>query len=138
VRGELTSSHFAEPFWAFDCALIFWVIIKYGQDSVHSYELKSALFAANCMSSASSSSSTTRNIGIQLTFSGFDVDPPNMWITHGGQIFLPFLGSSTAFKIRDTLEHFIRQMGAMPWGLAAFQKQVLTLLLDAEDGKGPE
>lgn len=61
-----------------------------------------------------------------------------MWITHGGQIFLPFLGSSTAFKIRDTLEHFIRQMGAMPWGLAAFQKQVLTLLLDAEDGKGPE
>lgn len=49
-RCKLTNSHFAEPFWAFDCALIFWVIIKYGQESVHSSELKSALFAANCMS----------------------------------------------------------------------------------------
>jgi acyl dehydratase len=72
----------------------------------------------------------------ELMATGFDVDPPSMWLTHGGQIFLPFLGSSTALKIRDTLEHFIRQMSAMPWGLAAFQKQVLTLLLEAEDGGG--
>ena len=63
---------------------------------------------------------------------GFDVDPPSMWLQHGGQIFLPFLGSSTSLKIKDTLEFFIRQIAAMPWGLAGFQKQVLTLLLENE------
>lgn len=42
------SRHYAEPYWAFDCALIFWSVIKFGQESINSSELKSALFAANC------------------------------------------------------------------------------------------
>lgn len=66
---------------------------------------------------------------------GFDVDPPAMWVQHGGQMFLPFLGSSTTLKMKDTVQFFIAQMNAMPWGMAAFQKQVLTLLLEVERGK---
>lgn len=56
-----------------------------------------------------------------------------MWVQHGGQLFLPFLGASTSLKMKDTLQFFITQMEAMPWGLAAFQKQVLTLLLEMEE-----
>jgi hypothetical protein len=57
-----------------------------------------------------------------------------MWVQHGGQMFLPFLGSSTTLKMRETIGFFVAQMNAMPWGMAAFQKQVLTLLIDM-DGK---
>lgn len=65
---------------------------------------------------------------------GFDVDPPLMWVQHGGQMFLPFLGSSTTLKMKETIEFFIAQMNAMPWGMAAFQRQVLVVLLQAETG----
>ena len=41
-------SALSELFWTFDCALVFWAIVKYAGHRLSSTELKSALFAANC------------------------------------------------------------------------------------------
>jgi hypothetical protein len=55
-----------------------------------------------------------------------------MWIDHGGQLILPFLGSSTGFTVHNILGHFIDQLRQMPWGMAGMYKQVLEKLVEQE------
>ena len=55
-----------------------------------------------------------------------------MWVEHGGQLILPFIGSSANFSIKDILRHFITQLNKMPWGMAGMYKQVLEKLLQEE------
>jgi hypothetical protein len=45
---ELISRAFPEAFWAFDCALVLWAIVKYGGDRLRATGPRPALFAANC------------------------------------------------------------------------------------------
>jgi hypothetical protein len=63
---------------------------------------------------------------------GFDADPPSVWIEHGGQIVMPFLGSSTSMTVVDTLKLFMDRLDMSPWGLAGQFRQVLAKLLEAE------
>jgi hypothetical protein len=53
-----------------------------------------------------------------------------MWIERGGQLIIPFLGSTISITTRSVLEHFIAQLGKMPWGLAVMYKQVLERLVE--------
>ncbi|ORY25649.1 fungal-specific transcription factor domain-domain-containing protein [Naematelia encephala] len=110
LMSEFPRGAFPELFWMFDCALVFWAVVKYGLDSLKSSELRSALFAANW----------------------FDTDPPQVWLEHGGQIVFPYLGSSSTMNVKDTLTLFMNRIDSMPWGLATQFRQVLAKLLDAE------
>lgn len=56
-----------------------------------------------------------------------------MWVEHGGQLILPFVGSSATFSSRDLLEQFINQLKKMPWGMAAMYKQVLEKLVGEQE-----
>ncbi|KAI9634952.1 fungal-specific transcription factor domain-containing protein [Dioszegia hungarica] len=110
LLAEFPLGAFPEAFWAFDCALVLWAIVKYDGDRLRATGPRPALFAANW----------------------FDVEPPPMWIDHGGQLILPFLGSSTGFTVHNILGHFIDQLRQMPWGMAGMYKQVLEKLVEQE------
>lgn len=129
VRCKLMSSAFPEAFWAFDCVLVFWAIVKHGSDAFQSGGLRSALFAANCKCPFS----YLFSLELKLMSIGFDVEPPTMWVEHGGQLILPFIGSSANFSTKDILRHCIAQLNKMPWGMAGMYKQVLEKLLQEED-----
>lgn len=117
-----------EPFWVFDCALVFWVVVKYGTDALGGSGIKSALFAANC-------TPIMRDLCPLPAADcplGFDVEPPAIWVEHGGQIFLPYLGSSSALNVSETLRFFMERLHKIPWGMAALFRQVLAKLLEGE------
>ncbi|KAK8858671.1 hypothetical protein IAR55_002900 [Kwoniella newhampshirensis] len=120
LLAEFPRGSFAELFWMFDCALVFWAINKYASHQLHSKTFQSALFAANW----------------------FDTSPPDMWLAHGGQMVFPFLGSSSSWTVCSLLEVFMDKLDEMPWGLAVQYKLVLNRLLEREkedmDGIGKE
>ncbi|WVQ80691.1 hypothetical protein IAT38_002796 [Cryptococcus sp. DSM 104549] len=107
---EFPRGSFAELFWTFDCALVFWVILKYAPGQLASSTFQSAFFAANW----------------------FDTSPPEMWLSHGGQLILPYLGSSLIWTVSSMLETFMRRLETMPWGLAVQYRLVLGRLLQGE------
>nr|XP_031864290.1 uncharacterized protein CI109_000203 [Kwoniella shandongensis]KAA5531362.1 hypothetical protein CI109_000203 [Kwoniella shandongensis] len=110
LLAQFPRGSFAELFWMFDCALVFWAINKYASHQLHSTTFQSALFAANW----------------------FDTSPPAMWLAHGGQIVFPFLGSSSTWTVSSLLEMFMDRLDEMPWGLAVQYKLVLNRLLERE------
>lgn len=55
-----------------------------------------------------------------------------MWISHGGQITFPLLGSSTTWTVSSMLRIFMDRLHKMPWGLAVQNRLVLNKLLEAE------
>ncbi|WVQ73151.1 hypothetical protein IAR50_002715 [Cryptococcus sp. DSM 104548] len=99
-----------DMFLTFDCALMFWVILKYAPHQLMPSTSEAASFSAKW----------------------FDMTPPEMWVAHGGSILFPFLGSSASWTIPMILRHFMERLGKMPWGLALQNKLVLENLLDSE------
>lgn len=63
---------------------------------------------------------------------GLCITPPEMWISHGGQITFPLLGSSTTWTVSTMLKIFMDRLHKMPWGLAVQNRLVLNKLLEAE------
>lgn len=115
-------SALSELFWTFDCALVFWAIVKYAGHRLSSTELKSALFAANC-----------KRTSLTWLMAGFDTEPPQVWIDHGGQLMLPYLGSSTSLNVNSTVTFFMNRLETIPWGWATLFRQVLGKLLTTEE-----
>ncbi|WRT67886.1 uncharacterized protein IL334_004860 [Kwoniella shivajii] len=110
LLAEFSRGSFAELFWTFDCALVVWAVVKYAPHQITNTGLRSALFAANW----------------------FDTTPPKLWISHGGEIVFPFLGSSATWTVSSLLELFMNRLESMPWGLAVQYRLVLNTLLEAE------
>lgn len=71
---------------------------------------------------------------VQADDAGFDVEPPSVWLEHGGQVILPCLGSSASLSCKSVLEYYIGQLNKMPWGMAGLYKQVLGKLLSGVGG----
>lgn len=115
-----------------DCALVFWMVAKYGLANLKSTELRSALFAANCEFGICVSLSPIR---VKLREVGFDTEPSPIWLEHGGQIVFPYFGSSSDLTVKGTLVKFMDGLDSMPWGLAAQLRQVLVKLLEEEKGQ---
>ncbi|ODN81756.1 hypothetical protein, variant [Cryptococcus amylolentus CBS 6039] len=107
---EFPRNSAADMFLTFDCALMFWVILKYAPHQLVSSTAESVFFEAKW----------------------FDIIPPDMWIAHGGSINFPFLGSSATWTIPAILRHFMERLSKMPWGLALQNKLVLEKLLVSE------
>lgn len=105
----------------FDSALVIWAICKYGGKGLRG-GIRPALFAANC----------EWYEWISADSPGFDVEPPGMWIEHGGQLILPVIGSTVGISVRGILDHFISQLRGLPWGMGGMYKQVLEKLAEQE------
>ncbi|WVF68904.1 hypothetical protein IAT40_003677 [Kwoniella sp. CBS 6097] len=114
LLAEFPRGSFSELFWTFDCALVVWAVVKYAPHQISSSGLRSALFAANW----------------------FDTTPPELWVSHGGQIVFPFLGSSSTWTVSHLLDLFMGRLESMPWGLAVQYRLVLNNLLEVEKGTG--
>ena len=69
---------------------------------------------------------------------GFDTEPPKVWIDHGGQLVLPYLGSSASLDVNATLTFFMNRLESIPWGWATLFRQVLGKLLTSDDGAGSD
>lgn len=69
---------------------------------------------------------------------GFDTEPPKVWIDHGGQLVLPYLGSSAQLDLNSTLTFFMNRLDSIPWGWATLFRQVLGKLLTSDDGGGSD
>nr|KIR49784.1 hypothetical protein I312_00876 [Cryptococcus bacillisporus CA1280] len=110
LMAENPRGSIGELIWTFDCALIFWIVLKHAPQQLTS-ALPVAFFAANWLC----------------------ITPPEMWIAHGGQITFPLLGSSTTWTVSAMLRIFMDRLHKMPWGLAVQYHLVLNKLLEAEN-----
>ncbi|OXG22537.1 hypothetical protein C361_03202 [Cryptococcus neoformans Tu259-1] len=109
LMAENPRGSIGELIWTFDCALIFWIVLKHAPQQLSSAS-PVAFFAANWLC----------------------ITPPEMWISHGGQITFPLLGSSTTWTVSTMLKIFMDRLHKMPWGLAVQNRLVLNKLLEAE------
>lgn len=61
-----------------------------------------------------------------------------MWVDHGGQLVLPYLGSSATLDVNNTLTFFMDRLDTIPWGWARLFRQVLGKLLTTANDAGSD